>query len=109
MEGPVGSGRAGVSATSLGTSVGHPMEWTVWARDDGMRSGSGSNPGQAAEPIKPTWFKHQGPGDVTLGESEIEVAAEGGKTVTTATFREFGEYVAPLGSQGHDPGHYSMA
>ncbi len=93
MEGPAGSGPAGVSATFLGTCVGHPMELTVWARDDGMRSGSVSSPGKEAEPIKLTWFKHQGPGDVTFGESEIEVAAAGGKAVTTATFREPGEYV----------------
>ena len=39
-----------------------------------------------------TWFKHQGPGDVTFAERSPKVGAEG-VAATTATFTEPGEYV----------------
>ena len=93
VAGPEGSGPGGVTGAPLKASVGHPLKLTVFARDDGVRSGSVRRSGEKAEPITLTWFKHQGPGDVTFGESEIEVEAAGGEGTTTAMFSEPGDYV----------------
>ena len=91
--GPEGSGPGGVTGAPLKVLVGRPLSLTVFARDDGVASGSVSRPGEEAEPVKLTWFKHQGPGDVTFGESEIEVEAVGGESMTTAMFSEPGNYI----------------
>ncbi len=91
--GPEGSGPGGVTGAPLKASVGHPLKLTVFARDDGEASGSVRSPGEKAEPVTLTWFKHRGPGDVTFGESEIEVKAAGGEGVTTAMFSEPGDYI----------------
>ena len=88
-----GSGPAGVTASPRKASVGHPLDLTVWARDDGNTSGSVRNAGEEAEPVTLTWFKHQGPGDVTFGEAEIEVESAGGEGVTTAMFSAPGDYI----------------
>ena len=93
MAGEEGRGPGGVVGGPVGASVGVPTEVSVWAHDDGTRSGSVSNPGRDAQPVKLAWCKHQGPGTVTFSEPQVEVEAQGGEARTTATFDEPGEYV----------------
>ena len=99
--GPEGAGPAGVFGAPLTGRVGQPVSISVWARDDGQGfAGLGGSIAAAAAggrrrvpPIALTWFKHQGPGDVTFSQSEGTIPVEGGTMTTTATFSEPGEYV----------------
>ncbi len=92
-DGPEGSGPAGITASSFAVSIGNPLTLTVWAKDDGRGSGSVRGEGEQAEPVTLTWFKHQGPGDVTFSEPTAQVDIAGGAATTIATFSEPGEYV----------------
>ena len=92
-DGPEGSGPAGITASSLTVSVGNPLTLTVWAKDDGRGSGSVRVAGGQAAQVTLTWFKHQGPGDVTFSEPTAQVDIAGGTATTIATFSEPGEYV----------------
>ena len=40
-----------------------------------------------------SWFKHQGPGDVTFAPATAKLTPTGGKAMTTATFDKPGEYI----------------
>ena len=91
--GPEGSGPSGVTGEPLTASVGSPLTVTVWASDDGSTSGAVRDPGEAGEPITLTWFKHQGPGDVSFSEASHEVAHSGGEAKTMVTFNEPGSYI----------------
>ena len=93
MDGPEGSGPAGITAGSFMVSVGNPLMLTVWAKDDGRGSGSVRGEGAGAAPVNLTWFKHQGPGDVAFSADTARVDAAGGEMTTTATFSEPGDYV----------------
>ena len=70
------------------------------------RGGGGGGRGGPQVPIRLTWSKYRGPGEVTFSNAEPEVAADAetvkmfakpgdftGKATTTATFSEPGEYV----------------
>ena len=87
--GPEGAGPAGLWSEPVEAMAGTPVPLTVWARDDGR--------GRPGRPVGAnmdlTWFKHQGPGDVTFSETEGEVAISGGMMTTMATFAEPGRYV----------------
>jgi hypothetical protein len=91
--GPEGSGPLGIMAGPLAATVGQPLTLTVWARDDGRTSGSVASSGREAVPVTLTWFKHQGPGDVTFGQPTSRVPASGGSMTTTATFNQPGPHV----------------
>ena len=91
--GPEGSGPAGATGEPLTASVGSPLAVTVWASDDGSASGAVRDPGDAGEPITLTWFKHQGPGDVSFSEASHEVASSGGEATMMVTFSDPGTYV----------------
>ncbi len=93
MAGPEGRGPLGTTAAPLRASVGRPLTITVWASDDGRTSGSVARTGGENVPVTLTWFKHQGPGDVTFSEPTAEVPVTGGSATTMATFSEPGEYV----------------
>ena len=84
-----GAGPAGIWSDPVEATAGTPVTVTVWARDDGR--------GRPGRPIGAnvdlTWFKHQGPGDVTFSETEGEVAISGGMMTTMATFAEPGRHV----------------
>lgn len=90
-DGPVGEGPGGITASPQSTRVGSPLGITVWARDDGTNTnmlGSGE-----ADPVTLTWFKHQGPGEVTFSEKSAQIPNSGGQMTTQATFSAPGEYV----------------
>ncbi len=92
-DGPEGSGPGGITSSSFSASVGKPLTLTVWARDDGRGPGSVRGEGEGAAPVTLTWFKHQGPGDVTFSADTARVDAAGGEMMTTATFGKPGDYV----------------
>lgn len=91
--GPEGAGPGGVSGLTLETTVGQPLEVTVWASDDGRPDTSVASSGRRNVPVTLTWVKHQGPGSVTFSEESAEVPVDGGSMATMATFGAAGEYV----------------
>lgn len=91
--GPEGSGPSGVTTGPVAATVGQPLTLTVWAKDDGRTSGSVASGGREAVPVTLTWFKHQGPGDVTFSRATERVPTSGGSMTTTATFSKPGEYI----------------
>ena len=91
--GPEGAGPGGLMSPALEGRVGAGVAITVWAKDDGLRSGSVSRAGRSDVPVSLTWFKHSGPGAVTFTEESGEVPAFGGSMSTEAMFSEPGEYV----------------
>jgi len=92
-DGPEGAGPGGITVGPLRAKVGQALTLDVWTADDGKAVGSVATSGRANVPITLTWFKHQGPGPVTFGETSPRVGAADGRAATTATFTEPGEYV----------------
>ncbi len=90
--GPEGAGPGGLMGPTRTGRAGAPVTLAVWAKDDGLRSGSVRRPGSSDTPVTLTWFKHIGPGEVTFSEESAEVPAAGGMMATEATFSEPGEY-----------------
>jgi len=89
-----GSGPGGITAMASGAAtVGKPMAVTVWAADDGNQSGAVYADGDEGEPVKLTWLKHQGPGDVSFSAPASKVSHSGGEATTMATFSEAGDYI----------------
>ncbi len=91
--GQAGRGPAGITTGPLTVSVGRPLQLTVWASDDGNTSGSVAISGRQDVPVTLTWFKHQGPGDVTFSEPTAPVDNAGGTATTMATFSKPGQYI----------------
>ena len=91
--GAEGAGPAGITLGPLTVTVGQPLTVTVWARDDGRPNTSVASGGRQDVPVSLTWFKHQGPGDVTFSEETARIPVTGGQMTTTATFSEPGNYV----------------
>ncbi len=92
-DGPKRAGPGGPWAGPVEGVVGAPVPLTVWAWDDGRPRGSIARGGRTGVPVTLTWFKHQGPGDVTFDEGTATVPVEGGMTTTMATFSQPGDYV----------------
>ena len=92
-DGPEGSGPAGATGEPLAATVGEALAVTVWASDDGNTSGAVRDPGEPGEPITLTWFKHQGPGEVSFSEASHEIAHSGGEAKTMVTFSDPGSYI----------------
>jgi hypothetical protein len=104
----------GIAATYTAT-VGQPLALTAWVTDvtgtdeattppraqtpaaDGAAAapaGRGGRGGPAVPPIRLSWHKFRGPGDVSFAEVSPKVdTASGGKATTTATFSAPGEYI----------------
>ena len=93
LEGPEGRGPGGVTAGPLRATVGQPLTLTVWATDDGRAWRNIASDGKPGAPVTLTWFKHQGPGDVSFSERSPKVTGDAGPATTTATFSESGDYV----------------
>ena len=95
--GPEGAGPGGITAaTTLTATVGNPVTLTVWATDDGSgRRSFGGRGGRGGQQplVNLTWFKHQGPGDVTFSEPTARITEADSKATTTATFSESGDYI----------------
>jgi hypothetical protein len=91
--GPVAQGPGGYTAGPMTVAVGKPLTVDVWAADDGRTSGSVASGGRAGVPVTLVWFKHQGPGDVTISPATPRPAPADGKATATVTFSAPGEYV----------------
>ncbi|MCI0434356.1 MAG: hypothetical protein L0271_12070 [Gemmatimonadetes bacterium] len=93
QDGPQGAGPAGITAGPVRAKIGEPLTLAVWATDDGKASGSVASAGRSNVPVTLTWFKHQGPGEVTFAETSPGVGAADHKATTTALFSQPGDYV----------------
>jgi hypothetical protein len=89
----------GIAATYTATT-GAPLTLTAWVKDDnagqergGDAAGRGGR-GAAQPPVRVSWHKFRGAGDVTFAEISPKVDIPGGgKATTTATFSASGEYI----------------
>jgi hypothetical protein len=84
-------------------SVGTPLDLPVWASDDNKyTSGTNALREKLGDPVRLTWAKYRGPGNVTFAarNPKVQVTSGGakladpvsGKASTTATFEKPGEY-----------------
>ena len=83
-------------------SVGKALELSVWATDDNKYTSGANAPRKLGDPVRLTWAKYRGAGNVEFAKShpKFQVTAGGaklddpvsGKAVTTAEFDEPGEY-----------------
>lgn len=90
--GPAAQGPAGIEAPKMTTSVGQPVDLTVWATDDGVTEALGSAD-TPPRPLTVHWFKQAGPADVSFSADEGRIPVEGGSASTTASFSMPGTYV----------------
>jgi len=90
--GAEGRGPGGITAGPISTKVGAPLPLQVWSRDDGHSAAAASTT-QRDIPVTLTWFKHQGPGDVTFAPSTARVPNAGGSATANATFSAPGDYI----------------
>ena len=89
-QGPAFQGPPREIAATLTTAAGRPLTLTVWATDDGKVDPSRR---QTDTPVTVGWTKFRGPGAVTFSNPKPPVDKTDGKTTTTATFTEAGEYI----------------
>ncbi len=83
--------------------AGVPFALTLWASDDAkMTTSSGAPPRNITAPVSLHWSKYRGPGTVTFSKERPEIEKLEpkdpnlpfrGKSVTTATFSEPGQYI----------------
>jgi hypothetical protein len=73
--------------------VGQPLSITIWATDDGKTSGSVASAGRGNVSVSLTWFKHQGPGNVTFSVPTPRPSSGDGMAATMATFDQPGTYI----------------
>ena len=95
VQGPLGIG------PTLTATLPNPLSLTVWVADD-AKMFPGAKPPRIP-PVALTWSKYRGPGTVTFAKEKPavekiegkgpEAAPFNGKSTTTATFSEPGEYV----------------
>src|SRR6516162_2873704 len=81
-------------------SVGKPLDLPVWAADDNKYTSGTNAPRKLGDPVRLTWTKYRGPGDVSFAKTnpKVEVGSGGtkleepvaGKASTTATFNRPG-------------------
>jgi len=91
--GPSGNGPLGITAGPLTVAVGKPLAVDVFVTDDAKTGSTMANGTRMATPVDLTWFKHQGPGDVTFAPATNRLAATGGTGRTMATFSKPGDYL----------------
>ena len=93
----IGPGASGIVFGPLRTSVGEPVEITLYADDAGAGTsigGFGGLGGGANRTLATlAWFKHQGPGEVTFAEASHRVTDAEVAVVNSVTFGMPGEYV----------------
>ncbi len=89
-DGPEARGPGGIFGPPLTISADAPINLTIWASDDARTESWRRQP---ADSLHITWYKHQGPGDVSFSNAAPEVdRAAGGKATTTARFSDPGRY-----------------
>lgn len=95
--GKKGFGPQGIVAErTISAKVGQPVEISVFASDE--RS---DREGEDV-PLNVTWWKHQGPGDITFADETTSIPL--GSTepaTTTATFSEAGQYIVRARVDNH--------
>jgi hypothetical protein len=91
--GPEGRGPGGASWAGPSALVGAPVTLTISASDDGRAVPSPTGTTRGETPVTLTWFKHQGPGEVTFEPATARVPNAGGSATTTAKFSMPGEYI----------------
>jgi hypothetical protein len=91
--GPTAQGPGGAMGGPLNATVGQPLSITIWATDDGKTSGSVASTGRGNVPVSLTWFKHQGPGNVTFSVATPRPSSGDGMAATMATFDQPGTYI----------------
>ena len=91
--GPEGRGPGGSTWSGPSGTVGAPITLTISASDDGHAVPTATGTARGETPVTLTWFKHQGPGDVTFDKPTARVPNAGGTATTTATFSMPGEYI----------------
>lgn len=84
----------GIASTHT-AKVTEPLALTVWAKDDAHREqGLPQRPGPRLPPVRISWSKFRGPGEVKFDKVRPDIDFEdGGKATTSATFTEPGEYI----------------
>jgi hypothetical protein len=92
-QGTEGRGPGGIASPTFTASLRTPLMISVWARDDGKAAPSIATAGRGETPVTLTWFKHQGPGDVTFAPPTARVPNAGGKATAAVTFSKAGEYL----------------
>lgn len=97
QNGPAGRGPAGIQADSVRTSVGTPLPLTIWITDDSVREKDPitikERDGGAKAAMNATWYKHSGSGPVVFSPQKEAIRELEGKPITSATFKQPGEYV----------------
>ena len=102
IQGPLSSVMTAPTRTA---TVGTPLALPVWANDDAIFSSGSNTPMlRPPQPVRISWVKYRGPGDVKFKNAQqLEVLAGGqvgvpfrGKATTEATFSEPGDYVLQL-------------
>ena len=88
-----GAGPGGITTGPLQGKVGEAVAVNVWAHDDGRGASSVRRAGGRGASVTLTWFKHQGPGDVTFSEGSSRVPVAGAEATTMATFSAPGDYM----------------
>ncbi len=89
--GPAHQGPPTTATVTLDAAAGTPLELTAWGEDDGHEEPGERSP-NAPPRLMVTWTKYRGPGDVTFSDPKPKLEADG-KSVTTATFSQPGEYI----------------
>jgi hypothetical protein len=91
--GPEGRGPLGVTVGPLAANVGVPLVVNIWVTDDGKSPAISTGATREAAPVTLTWFKHQGPGDVTFKPATSRLTPTGGTATVAATFSAPGAYI----------------
>jgi hypothetical protein len=84
----------GIAVTKT-AKVTEPLALMVWASDDAHREeGRPQRPGPPQPPVRLSWSKFRGPGEVKFDKARPDIDFEdAGKATTTATFTAPGEYI----------------
>ena len=96
-DGPPLQGPPNGHAATLTARVAQPLTLTLYATDDGIVDPNRKVP---EWPVSVTWFKHRGPGTVTITPVKPEIDRTTGQATASATFAQPGEYV--LRAQAND-------
>jgi hypothetical protein len=91
--GPEGRGPGGSTWAGPSGVAGTPITLSISASDDGRSVPSATGTSRGETPVTITWFKHQGPGDVTFEPATGRVPNAGGTATTNAKFSLPGEYI----------------
>jgi hypothetical protein len=100
--GPIVQGPQGLTVNRT-AKVGVPLQLTIFPSDDAkLTTSSGAPPRNLGGPVVLTWSKYRGPGEVKFSKTKPDIekierkdiqAAFTGKSITTATFSQPGEYM----------------